>query len=149
MSAQVPLAVRRRYAIQMRTEGREVVESRRLKRAIRRERRVHHARVMRANPTLAEQVLWVRVRRFQLGARFVRQFHLGGFVIDLAAPGRRLAIEIDGPYHARPEQRAKDEIRANVLKERGYRLFRYPNDAVLTNPEAVVDSLRRALQVRP
>lgn len=133
----------------MRTEGREVVETLRLRRAVRRERRIHHARVMRANPTLAEQVLWTRVRRLQLGVRFVRQFSLAGFVIDIAAPARKIAVEIDGPYHEQPEQRARDEARARVLKERGYRLFRYANDAVLSHPDAVLDSLRRALGVRP
>lgn len=51
--------------------------------------------------------------------KFQRGFIKGGYyaIVDFFIPSRKLCIEIDGPYHLRPEQQAKDKHRDKWLRE--------------------------------
>jgi very-short-patch-repair endonuclease len=102
------------------------------------------AREMRKNPTAPERVLWARLRRQRLGARFRRQYPLLGFFPDFCCVERRLVIEIDGDSHA--EQPQYDAWRTEKLAERGFRVLRFFNDEVQTNLEGVVEAIYEAVR---
>ena len=60
---------------------------------------VHRARLLRANPSWPEQVLWKAIRSGQLGVPFRRQVPLGCYVGDFVAPRAKLIVEVDGSSH--------------------------------------------------
>ncbi len=78
------------------------------------------------------------------GHKFRRQHPIGPYVADLACPGARLVIEIDGGQHAE-EQRAADERRTQDLMTRGWLVIRFWNHDVLANPDGVVQEIERVV----
>jgi very-short-patch-repair endonuclease len=99
-------------------------------------------RNLRRRSTDAENRLWyhLRGRRFE-GAKFLRQFPVGGFVTDFACRDAHLAIELDGGQHT-PEA---DTPRTQIIEAFGYRILRFWNNDVLTNTEGVLEAIRQEL----
>jgi very-short-patch-repair endonuclease len=50
-----------------------------------------------------------------------------GVEVDLHVPAANLAIEIDGPGHARPRTRNEDATRDAVLRDAGVTVLRIPS----------------------
>jgi very-short-patch-repair endonuclease len=101
------------------------------------------ARDLRVHQTPAESILWEALRNRRLdGLKFRRQHPVGPFVIDFCCPERRLAIELDGAVHA--AQRENDAERESLLAKAGYRVVRFPNEAVRDNLPAVLAAIRTA-----
>ena len=100
------------------------------------------ARNLRRRSTDAENRLWyyLRGRRFE-GAKFIRQFPIGGFVADFTCRELHIAIELDGGQHS-PEA---DAPRTRVIEAFGYRLIRFWNNDVLKNTEGVLEFIRQEL----
>ncbi|MEZ4221679.1 MAG: DUF559 domain-containing protein [Polyangiaceae bacterium] len=98
----------------------------------------------RATPTLSERRLWRRLKGSQLGVSFRREFVVGRFIIDLAAPSRRLAVEVDGGYHVLVA--AKDARRDRELARLGWRVLRVDAALVMADVEAAVQRVREALR---
>jgi very-short-patch-repair endonuclease len=93
------------------------------------------ARQLRSTATDAEIRLWSRLRRKQLnGFRFRRQHPIGAYIVDFFCPEAKLIVEVDGGQHNVEEE--KDEKRTSWLEERGYRVIRFWNNDVLSNPMA-------------
>ncbi|WP_368744849.1 endonuclease domain-containing protein [Desertibaculum subflavum] len=106
--------------------------------------RTRRARKLRRDATEAETLLWNLLRRQMLnGHKFRRQHPIGPYVADLACPGARFVIEIDGGQHA--EQRVADEQRTQELMARGWVVIRFWNHDVLTNPEGVMQEIERVV----
>jgi very-short-patch-repair endonuclease len=105
------------------------------------------AKAMRRQPTRAEAMLWERLKGSALGRKFRRQHPLGTYIADFCCVDAHLVVELDGPGHL--EQRESDEARSAAIARRGYRLIRFPNQAVLTDIEGVLAAIRAALQPRP
>jgi hypothetical protein len=61
-----------------------------------------------------------------------------GYELDLWWPQLRLNVEIDGPHHAMPFQRAKDRLRDADLAARGIRVERVPTVVVDEQPARFV-----------
>ncbi len=78
------------------------------------------------------------------GHKFRRQHPIGPYVADLACPGARLVIEIDGGQHAE-EKRAADERRTQDLMSRGWLVIRFWNYDILTNLDGVVQEIERVV----
>lgn len=97
------------------------------------------ARLMRRNPTEAEDVLWQRVRRKQLGLRFHRQTCMYGFIVDFWCPKKSLVVEVDGPSH--DGRSLEDSKRDSILAGHGIKTVRFQNDQVLSDLESVVLSI--------
>ncbi|MFH1085463.1 MAG: endonuclease domain-containing protein [Chloroflexota bacterium] len=97
------------------------------------------AKVLRHELTPAERVLWdaLRDRRLQ-GLKFRRQHPIGPFVADFCCVASRLVVEVDGEVHTRLGDR--DAVRTAYLAERGYRVMRIPNGAVVRD---LAEVLRR------
>lgn len=106
-----------------------------LKRQILLTQRAHE---MRRQPTPSEAVLWAKISRNQLGVAFRRRVLIGSrYIVDFLAPGIKLAVEVDGPYHAR--RAVADARREHVLRRLGYRVLRLDADLVLTRLAEAVE----------
>jgi len=94
--------------------------------------------------TDAERRLWFLLRARQLnGHKFRRQHPVGSFVLDFACLEQKLAVEVDGGQHADSEQ---DQRRTAWLEAQGWRVIRFWNNDVLSNPEGVAARLVEALK---
>lgn len=91
------------------------------------------ARQMRQLMTPAEAHLWSLIRYRQCGGyRFLRQRVVGRFIHDFYCAEKRLAIEVDGGIHLRPDIAAYDALREEGLREEARLHFlRLTNEEVL------------------
>ena len=104
------------------------------------------ARELRHSTTPAESILWSRLRGNQLGGvSFRRQHAIGPFVVDFCAPRFRLVIELDGSVHH--EQQDYDAQRSDYLASQGYRVLRFWDGAVQSDPDRVLRSILAALRL--
>jgi len=101
------------------------------------------ARQLRKNPTEAEKKLWslLRLKQFD-GHRFRRQAPIGPYIVDFFCPAAKLIIELDGGQHAVNAE--ADQIRTDWLQVHGYRVLRFWNNEILTNPEGAMMRLHQA-----
>ncbi len=89
------------------------------------------ARDMRANATLAENLLWQALRNRQLeGFKFKRQVPLHAFILDFVCFEARLIVEVDGFQHA---ENARDLARDAFFRAEGFRILRFWNEEVVKN----------------
>lgn len=63
-------------------------------------------------------------RLHQWGHEFSQQHHVGSYRLDIAFPSLRVAIEVDGPHHQRPDIAVRDTFRDAWLRDRGWVVFR-------------------------
>ena len=94
---------------------------------------------MRKEMTVAEVLLWTRLRGDQLGIRFRRQHRVGSYIADFFADAAKLVVEVDGDSHAEREE--YDEKRTYWMSRSGLRVVRFTNDEVLKNLDAVAQSI--------
>ena len=73
-------------------------------------------RLLRNNMTYCEKIIWLHLRKRQLGYRFLRQYSVDHFVIDFYCPELKLAVEIDGDVHEIPKQKNYDKARQNISR---------------------------------
>jgi len=64
------------------------------------------------------------LRLHQWGHRFEQQHRAGAYRLDLAFPELRVAVEIDGPHHQRPDVAVRDAFRDQWLRDEGWLVFR-------------------------
>ena len=106
------------------------------------------ARLLRKNMTAAEQVLWQRVRRKQIGGvQFYWQKPLFSHIVDFYCPAAKLVVELDGSQHFEQEHQSKDRLRDEALVRLGLQVLRFDNWQILLETEAVlavIDSVVRA-----
>jgi very-short-patch-repair endonuclease len=106
------------------------------------------ARELRRSETDAERKLWRFLRNRQIGGhKFRRQHAVGPYVADFACVERGLIVELDGGQHA--EQQRYDARRTAFLVARGFKVIRFWDNEVLTQPGAVLESILRELESRP
>jgi very-short-patch-repair endonuclease len=108
--------------------------------------RIQRARALRRQSTDAEWKLWAVVRNRQLGGfKFRRQVPIDRYIADFACREARLVVEIDGSQH---QDRADyDADRTSVLEACGWRVLRFDNHDVLTNPVGVGDTILFELEL--
>ena len=100
---------------------------------------------LRRSLTDSEQRLWRYLRRRYLrGCRFRRQVPIGPYIADFACLYPAIVIEIDGGQHA--EQTAYDATRDAFLNQRGFKVLRFWSNEVLTQTDAVLAVIWRALE---
>ncbi len=93
------------------------------------------ARQMRHDPTRAEDLLWQRLRRKQLGVHFRRQHSIDRFIVDFYCAEASLVIEIDGPIHDQPNA---DAERQAALEALGLCVLRVSSAETEHAPDAVL-----------
>lgn len=100
---------------------------------------------MRKDATDAEKILWYNIRNSKLGFKFFRQYSIEGYVLDFYCPEKRLAIEVDGGYHNKPNTKAYDEYRQKWIEAYSIRIVRFRNEEVINNKKLVVDKISALL----
>jgi very-short-patch-repair endonuclease len=94
--------------------------------------------------TDAERRLWYYLRDRRLGGwKFRRQYPVGPYIVDFICPEKNLIIEVDGGQHAENEE--MDLQRSAYLNKMGYRVFRFWNNQVLQETEAVLEAILAVL----
>ena len=108
------------------------------------------ARSLRRDSTNTERIIWNAVRAHRLnGASFRRQTPVGPFIVDFLCHDAKLIIEIDGGQHFEPEHQRRDTRRDSYLASKGYRVIRFSNHDVMTNRQAVFESIAGELTASP
>ena len=103
-----------------------------------------YARHLRNNATEAERRLWQHLRRRQLnGFKFRRQRTIGRYVCDFVCLEAAVVVELDGSQHI--TQAPYDEQRDAFLRSNGFRILRFWNGLVFSEPDAVVQTIVEAL----
>jgi len=98
--------------------------------------------------TDAERRIWQILRSEQMqGRRFRRQVPIGRYIADFVCHEARLVIEVDGGQHDRASLREIE--RSAFLQHEGYRVLRFWNNEVLTNPEGVYATIVTGLSRTP
>ncbi|MBV5324585.1 MAG: endonuclease domain-containing protein [Rhodospirillaceae bacterium] len=101
------------------------------------------AKILRRNATEAEKKLWSLLRdRRLVGWKFRRQVPLGPYIVDFYCSEAKLIVEADGGQHA---DSSSDEIRTAWLVKNGYKMMRFWNNDILSNPEGIFNKLVAAL----
>lgn len=104
------------------------------------------AKENRTDLTDPERALWEIVRAKRLGGvKFVRQAVRPPYLPDFAARSERLIVELDGDTHHTAEAQTYDARRTAVLRENGWRVLRFGNNEVMTNPEGIARTILLAL----
>ena len=87
--------------------------------------------------TDAEHRLWyyLRAGRFQ-GWKFRRQFPIENFTVDFVCLEKALVIELDGESHDQTLE--ADRERTRQIELSGFRVMRFPNEAVLFHCDGVL-----------
>ena len=108
---------------------------------------VSNARRLRRSQTLAESKLWTLLRGRRLnGCKFRRQVPVDRYFADFLCREASLIVELDGASHEdRVEQ---DSLRTVVLERCGFRVLRFDNELVLTDPGGVADAICAALRLK-
>ncbi len=93
--------------------------------------------------------LWQHLRAKRLnGVKFFRQYPVGPYIADFAAPGKRLIVEVDGGGHAVPSQREYDKERDAWFQAQDWRVVRVWSNEVETNIEGALEELLATLTRR-
>ncbi len=99
--------------------------------------------------TDAERRLWRHLWRIPIkGTHFRRQVPIGRFFADFACHQIGLVIELDGSQHANDVARRYDLARTFVLEAAGYKVIRFWNHEVLSELDAVLDTIFAAVEER-
>jgi very-short-patch-repair endonuclease len=103
------------------------------------------AKELRLTMTLAERILWERLRARRLaGIKFRRQHPIIAYIVDFYCAAARLVIEIDGGIHH--QQAEADANRSRELEDQGYQVLRFTNVKVETKIENVLSVVQAACQ---
>ncbi|MGB8191558.1 MAG: methylmalonyl-CoA mutase family protein [Chitinophagaceae bacterium] len=103
----------------------------------------------RRQPTMAEELLWDKLRNKQEGYKFRRQHVIGQFIADFVCLKRGLVIEVDGNYHQLPEMKISDAERTKALNILGFDVLRFTNDEILYEGDHVIKKIHETLQSLP
>ncbi|MCR4613105.1 MAG: endonuclease domain-containing protein [Bacteroidaceae bacterium] len=103
------------------------------------------AKKNRANPTLAELILWQYLRGKSMGTKFFRQYIVADYIADFASVQHQLIIEVDGAYHSELNQIAYDEGRTQRLQDLGFTVLRFTNEDIYDNIEFVINTIKHHL----
>ena len=100
------------------------------------------AKENRRHMTDAEKVLWKVLCQSKCSFKFRRQHPIYDYIADFICLEKRLIIEVDGAYHCEPQQQEDDQIRTDILSDMGYKVLRFTNDEVLSNPHTVLNMIK-------
>ncbi len=106
-----------------------------------------YAKVLRKNPTIAEQTLWRYLNKRRLGVKFRRQHPIFKYIADFYCHKLRLVIEVDGDYHLDFNQGEYDKFRTEDLSEFGIKVVRFTNEQVLNDIEPVLEQIKNKISL--
>ncbi len=100
---------------------------------------------LRSNLGLPEIILWNELKGSKLGKKFRRQYGIGRYSVDFYCPDMRLAIELDGNTHNKPESYQKDREREKFIQDQDIKVVRFQNQDVFSNLGGVVEEIKKSL----
>ena len=102
------------------------------------------AKSMRSSPTDAERRPWQILRAKRLSAlKWRRQAEFDDrYIADFVCFAQRLIVEADGGQHS---ESVRDVARDQRFADQGFRVLRFWNHDILTNPDGVVDTILHAV----
>jgi very-short-patch-repair endonuclease len=105
------------------------------------------ARTLRNNMTDAEQLIWSKIRRKQIGGvQFYRQKNIGNYIVDFFCPKGKLIIEIDGGQHFEKKGMQKDRKRDDYFQRLNLTVLRFPDTDVFKNINGVLERIYEHLK---
>jgi len=104
-------------------------------------------RSLRKGMTYCEKIIWLHLRKKQLGYRFLRQYSVDQYVIDFYCPKLKLAVEIDDNVHDDPEQIKYDIQRQKYLESFGIKFVRITNEEFLGNPNKAFAKIEDSIKI--
>jgi very-short-patch-repair endonuclease len=105
-----------------------------------------YAETLRKKMTKAEEIIWEKVCKNQLGVRIRRQHPVWKFIADFYCHEVKLIIEIDGGIHLTSENKEYDISRNITLNEFGIQIIRFTNDQVINEIDKVIEEIRRVIE---
>jgi very-short-patch-repair endonuclease len=104
------------------------------------------SRALRAEQTLAEEILWRELRGRRLGRwKFRRQHPIARYIVDFVSLDGKLIIEVDGATHSTRAERNRDEARTRELEGSGFQVIRVNNTDIYRNLDGVLDTILHEL----
>ncbi len=97
---------------------------------------------LRNKPTETEKLLWERLRRSQLGTKFIRQYSIDNYVVDFYCPEKHLIVELLGSVHSSPQAKIYDDHRRKYLRAFSMTIVEFWNDEVEKEMELVLGKIR-------
>ena len=104
------------------------------------------AKELRKNMTEAEKVLWGYLKGGLNGLKFRRQHPIGVYIADFYCHAIKLAIELDGKIHDKPEVKILNEQRESELRNWGYEVIRFTNQELFQNIEKVLQTIKKKVE---
>ena len=105
------------------------------------------AQFLRRNETIAEKLLWEKLRNNQReGLKFRRQHPVNIYIADFYCHKFKLIIELDGDYHDQEEQKQKDEVRTEVLRLNDLKIIRFKNEEVEQDINQVLTTIKNKIE---
>jgi len=109
------------------------------------------AKELRSNMTLAEKLLWQRLRNRQINnLKFYRQypFVFGdyNFVADFYCHEVKLIIEVEGKIHQNNEVKGYDKFREEIFLVAGYNIIVFSNQEVIESIDEVIDKIIKIIK---
>lgn len=101
---------------------------------------IARARALRASPTDAERLIWLKLRdRRLMGAKFRRQVSFPPYTVDFCCFEAKLIVEVDRSQHA--ERLRQDAVRTRRLEGDGFSVIRFWNNDVLKNIDGILEAI--------
>lgn len=114
---------------------------------MREQEKTSQAQHLRQNLTFAEDQLWLKLRKQQLGGwQFRRQHPIGPYIADFACIKAKLVVELDGGQHCDSET---DPIRDAYLRSNGWQVLRFWNNESISNTVGVLQTILADLENPP
>jgi very-short-patch-repair endonuclease len=111
------------------------------------EKLIERAKVLRANMTPAEKLLWQNfLQNFR--PRFRRQRPIDNYIADFYCAQAKLIIEIDGSSHNTTEILDNDSERTRILGSYGLEVIRFTNSEVTEKIRSVCEQIEKRVLAR-
>ena len=104
------------------------------------------AAILRRNLTLAELLLWKKLKDRKLfNTKFRKQHPINIFIVDFYCHDYKLVIEIDGDIHNNEISNEYDLNRTEELKKYGIRVIRFTNEQIIYNIDFVIERIQEKI----
>ena len=104
------------------------------------------ARILRKNMTLAERILWKKLRDKRVfSVKFRRQHPVGFFILDFYCHEYKLGIEVDGEIHQGNVSKEYDLERTAELEKFGIKVLRFSNDQIYSDVTLVITEIQERI----
>jgi very-short-patch-repair endonuclease len=102
------------------------------------------AAILRKNMTLAEKILWKKLKNRNIfNVKFRKQHPVWIFVVDFYCHEYKLVIEVDGEIHNEEEFKEHDLNRTAELNKFGLKVLRFTNDQILFNIDSIITEIHK------